>query len=42
MGHPLRNLTYLTEVPLDYIDANDVYLVYTDLCYDFVGSDAPR
>ena len=36
------NLTYLAEVPPDYIDANDVYLVYTDLCYDFVGSDAPR
>lgn len=35
------NLTYLAEVPLDYIDANDVYLVYTDLFYDLVGSDAP-
>ncbi|MBX7556540.1 hypothetical protein K1Y78_53920, partial [Streptomyces sp. tea 10] len=31
----------MTEVPLDYIDANDVYLVYTDLFYDLVGSDAP-
>lgn len=35
------NLTYLAEVPLDYIDANDVYLIYTDLFYDLVGSDAP-
>ena len=35
------NLTYLTEVPLDYIDSNDVYLIYSDLFYDLVGSDAP-
>ncbi|MEV6584898.1 DUF2334 domain-containing protein [Kocuria rhizophila] len=34
------NLTYLAEVPLDYIDSNDVYLVYADLFYDLVGSDA--
>ncbi|MDO4918354.1 DUF2334 domain-containing protein [Kocuria sp.] len=35
------NLTYVAEVPLDYIDANDVYLVYTDLFYDLLGSRAP-
>ena len=34
------NLTYLAEVPLDYIDSNDVYLIYSDLLYDLVGSDA--
>lgn len=35
-----ENLTYLAEVPLDYIDSNDVYLVYADLFYDLLGSEA--
>lgn len=35
------NRNDLAEVPLDYIDSNDVYLIYSDLFYDLVGSDAP-
>ncbi|MGX5357838.1 DUF2334 domain-containing protein [Kocuria sp. KH4] len=33
------NLTYIAEIPLDYIDVNDVYLIYSDLFYDVL---APR
>ena len=34
-----ENLTFVSEIPLDYIDENDVYLIYSDLFY---GLLAPR
>lgn len=36
-----ENLTYLAEVPLNYIDVNDVYLVFADLFYDLLAPDTP-
>ena len=33
------NLTYVAEIPLDFIDRNDIYLVYADLFYDLLAPD---
>lgn len=35
------NLTYLAELPLNYITENHLYLVFADLFYDLLGSDVP-
>lgn len=34
------NLTFMADLPLDYIDNNDLYLVYADLYYDLLDSSA--
>ena len=36
------NLTYVAEIPLDYIDVNDVYLIYSDLFYDLLAPETPE
>lgn len=33
------NLTYLAEVPFDYVDESDRYLVFADLFYDLLAPD---
>lgn len=35
------NLTYLAELPLNYITENNLYLVLADLYYDLLGPDVP-
>ena len=34
-----KNLTFVSEIPLDYIDENDVYLIYSDLFYGLLAPD---
>ncbi|MBD2764231.1 polysaccharide deacetylase family protein [Kocuria sp. cx-455] len=34
-----ENLTFVSEIPLDYIDENDVYLIYSDLFYGLLAPD---
>ena len=35
------NLTYVAEIPLDFIDENDSYLIYSDLFYDLLAPETP-
>ncbi|MCM3687844.1 DUF2334 domain-containing protein [Kocuria rosea] len=35
------NLTYLSELPLNYTDENEMYLVFADLYYDLLAADTP-
>lgn len=35
------NLTYLAELPLNYVTENNLYLVFADMFYDLLGSDVP-
>ncbi|WP_016996536.1 DUF2334 domain-containing protein [Kocuria atrinae] len=34
-----KNLTFVSEIPLDYIDENDTYLIYSDLFYDLLAPE---